>query len=285
MDISITRLVDGKQLPALEFSKVQIQEDAFGSSRSQSTAVGFSGETVSLSSSVDSKTITITWISTDESGYEQSLLRRFFGSDEPYEITADSMRLVKVWGTVIETETPDWLRTSVSFSTRFGTDVIRLDYPITSASYSSFDDPSYDTLVVDDLSPSNNTDVALQITLESAESALWFPGTGISVMVGVYELDTGTYTDKSFYFTIGAQDSYGAWNQTQKRKSIVLDTTRLILGSGYYDPTRSNFYTIPPNAAASGQIQVIPNSYYGQVCDSDWEIKIDFVYNYNTLEF
>jgi len=276
VQIEITRLVDGKKLPELPLSRFQVNHETFGSSRSQSSAIGLNGETVPLSSNLDQKSFSITWFSSDTTGYEQRLIRMFFSSPEGYEINCEEFGLFNVWGYPYDTQLGGFAKTTVSFDSRYGTDLwLRYDFG-GSRDYYAGDDPSYSGGTRFFLYNSEyGKDGIIQITLSAPESTIWYPGTKVKLQANIMNLDNYEETPVIIDFTIGAQDNFGRWNLTQKRKSILVDSTRLVLGSGYFDPNTFKEFVLPVGHVADGQVDITTPT--GEVATSDWSVLIEFV--------
>ena len=258
MAYTITRLLDGATLPQLPQTRLQVNPDAFGSARSQITSLGLLGEAVQMASNLEIKQFSLTWISTDKTGQEQHQLRKFFSSPEPYEISSTEFGISKIWATVSSREPDGWVSTTFHFTSRFGefltentallTEQIRTTGGASTAWSGSYTN-------------STSAPAILQLTLEAASgSAVWSAGTEV-LLTGIP-------------FVIGAQDEFGRWNLTQKRKSIIVDSMRLIKGSGYFKPAASQFFSIRPGQTKAISLPSIPMPF---PTNAAWTLRLEAI--------
>lgn len=236
MATTIKRLVDGVLLPALSKTALQLSPDAFGSSRTQTLSMAGFGEAIQLGSTLNLKDFTLLFLSTDTTGVEQNKVRKFFNSSEPYEISSDEFGISKIWATVNEIEV-GWDRISVSVTSRYGDLVNQTSVLLGQATsnavgnIAAFTCPSW----------TNSTpyDAKLQVTLEAETVGSWQAPMNINV--------TTSNSGRALYFRAAAQNDLGQWNVNQRRKSIIFDSSRLILGSGYF-AANTIFWRQQPNS-------------------------------------
>ena len=255
MATTIRRLVDGAVLPSLPQTRIQVNPDAFSSSRSQTLSLGQIGEAIRISSILDMKEFGISWVSVDPTGQEQNIIRKFFSSNEYYVIDAGDLGIANLWATVNEIDA-DWKTIHVQFTARFGDFVNQASTVLSNQSIASGASAAYSGSYTN----GSDVDAKLQLTLEANSVAVWNAGTEVNL--------TG------LPFVIAAQDDYGRWNLTQRRKSIMLDSSRLILGAGYFKPFATSFFRIRPGETRAITLPAIANPFATAI---PWSLKLEAV--------
>lgn len=271
----ITRLWDGEVLQDLPQTLLQVNPDTYGSGNSSVDSLMKLGESVRLSSWTEAKTFSLTWVSTDTSGFEQQILRRFFSSKEPYTITDDEFGISELWAWVDDREPNGWVSTTFHFTSRYG----------------DFIDEYRETIWEEEMEPGASSSFVseypsiyelgtyrIEVTIEGDSKRSWKPGTEINFRGTTDSEATGS---GSIRYIIGTQDLQGGWTFPQNRKSIVLDSTKPILGDGYFSPDDTEFFEIiHNNEESSGYIDFMMYEIPYPFSDSGfypWKLKVELV--------
>lgn len=265
LPVEIIRLEDAEKLPVFEQTIMQIDAEIHGMSRTQTMSLAQLGEAIQLGSLINEKTFGITWTSTDATGYEQNVIKRFFSSGDPYVITAEAFGVKSFWATVSEID-PTWKTFTITFTARWGGNILEntmvLQEESTAGSnyyWFGYYEPEW--------APDQPTqEAAIQITLSAfreeeypddwPKSVIWNPGTTIRLR--------NMETFQQVIYRIGAPDNFGRWEQIQKRNSIVFDSTRPILGAGYFTAATEFFMAVAVNGYVPLELSIegdpVPNS-------------------------
>lgn len=240
MATSIIRLKDGVELEDFPLTVFQANPETFGFSRSRVSTLGLLGETIQMGSFIDGLDFSLTWISTDITGYEQRRLRAFFNDNESYIIDDDVFGIYQLEADVVEVDPMDFKTTTVLFSARYSTQVdVYREILLEQQLYGS--DLAYFSGNFAGGNQWENRAATLQLTIEATDPGsppIWLPGT--KVMLGYNTQWDPSAPDKPqrqayVSFNIAGQTAYGDWSLIQKRKRIAFDTTRKIAGEGYFD--------------------------------------------------
>lgn len=232
--VAITRLRDGAAFPTLAETKFQALADSFGFSREQTGVLGTFGEFIQTSSVLNNKLFSLTWVSVDTTGEEQRAIRNFFVSGELYRVEDETFKIPVNEGTVNDvTISDDFKIVTVYLTSRFGSFVSQTRTILNQQSIAA---GGNSVAFSGSFTNNSDTDALIQLTLEANENTIWKAGT----QVGLTQLP----------FVIGVQDEYGSYILTQKRKSVVIDSSRVILGSGYLKYGAQRFAVRPGQTKA-----------------------------------
>lgn len=281
MATSIIRMRDGVELENLPLTVFQANPETFGFSRSRVSTLGRLGETIQMGGAIDGLDFSLTWISTDITGFEQRRLRSFFSDNESYIIDDDVFGIYQLEATVLEVNPVDFKTTTVLFEARYGTlvDVYRetiLEKELTLADLSS-----HTVGFTGGNTAHDNRFATLQLTLETADDApptIWNPGTKLTLYFSGRSASLPLSRLARVSFNIGAQDSYGSWTVVQKRKRIAFDSTRNIAGEGYF-ASDIKFGRLNPLDTFSGRAEILRENTSVPAASSSgpYKLKIELI--------
>lgn len=282
MATSIIRMRDGVELENLPHTVFQANPETFGFSRSRVSTLGRLGETIQMGGAIDGLDFSLTWISTDITGFEQRRLRSFFSDSEGYIIDDDVFGIYQLEATVLEVNPVDFKTTTVLFEARYGTLVDVYRETILEKELSLSDLTSHTVRFTGGNTAHDNRFATLQLTLETADDALptiWNPGTKLALYFSVISaLFPSSRRLARVSFNIGAQDSYGSWVVAQKRKRIAFDSTRNIAGEGYF-ASDTKFGRLNPLDTFSGSAEILRENTSVPAASSSgpYKLKIELI--------
>lgn len=259
MATTVKRLSDGALLPTFSSTAFQAGENLFAYSRIQTGVLGLLGEMIQLDSVLNQKQFTLTWISGDPTGSEQKTIQRFFRSGEMYEISDTDFGIETLWATVDDVDLDnDWSNVNVNFTSQYGDFVNRT---VTVLSNQSVAAGASSVAFSGTFTNNDHADAIIYLTLEASENTYWKAGTNIAL--------------NSLNFVIGAQDDYGSYNLTQRRKSVMISSQRAILGKGYYKYSPNPFFRVRPGQTITVTLAAIPNPLVSTTLP--WTLKLEAI--------
>lgn len=268
MTIVIKRLMDGALLEHSDETFMRPTATVFGASFEKVFYPGPKGESILLSSAVNFKTFTFSWISGDQTGEDAKDIMEFFSYGEWFSITDTELGLVDFQFAVIDIN-PDFTEPGITCQARWG---MEPKFKITNLSHQVKAAGSNSTAVDAAYTNTESEPASVRITVTADADASWNPLIG-----GQLELRS---TDDKLLgrvnFSFAKLSDRTSAPITWRGQRVIVDSDREVVeGEALISPVTWIPFVVEPGQAVKVKLTAIQAPFTSGLIP--WTLDVDAV--------
>lgn len=267
MTVTVTRLQDGAVLTHSQDTFMVPTASVFGAEFEKTFYAGPNGESILLSSALQAKTFTFSWISGDQTGDDQTDILEFFSRGSWFSISDTDLGLVNFEFAVLAVE-PSFERPGITCQARWGSEPTMI---VTNLSTQSLAGGASSAPVEQSFTNNEQWDASIRLTLDAGVNAAWNPVVG-GTITAVKTPDTVGRVDFSVAKLSDRTGDPVSWRGVK----FIIDSNREIVeGQGIISPINWQPFVVAPGETVTIKLTAMLTPLTSTV--APWSLKLDAV--------